>query len=94
MGLLSVLSRVIPASHFAIVCFGYWKNFIQTGKWTSLIMKEDEGYNAYLEHVRYQMLPFISGHPTSGEWEGRKDTFICHPGLQREVHDPANRDCG
>jgi hypothetical protein len=32
MGLLSVLSRVIPASYLAIVCFGFRKTFVQTGK--------------------------------------------------------------
>jgi hypothetical protein len=62
-----VLSRVIPVSYFAIVCFGFWMNFVQSGKWTSLIMKEDEVYNGYRERVRNRMIPFISGHPTSGE---------------------------
>lgn len=38
MGQLSVLSRVIPASYFAIVCLGFWKSFVQTGKLTSPIM--------------------------------------------------------
>jgi len=42
-GLLSVLSRVIPASYFTIVCFGFWKNFVQTGKWTSLLWIVSEG---------------------------------------------------
>jgi len=51
MDLLSVLSRVIPAAYFAIVCIGFWKNFIQTSKWISLIIKEDEIYNAYRERV-------------------------------------------
>jgi len=35
--LLSVLSKVLPAAYFAIVCFGFWKSFVQTGKWTSLL---------------------------------------------------------
>jgi protein-S-isoprenylcysteine O-methyltransferase Ste14 len=43
MDLVSVLSRVIPASYFAIVCFGFWKNFVQTGKWTSLLWMVSEG---------------------------------------------------
>ncbi len=43
MDLLSVLSRVIPASYFAIVCYGFWRNFIQTGKWTSLLWLVSEG---------------------------------------------------
>jgi hypothetical protein len=37
MDLLSVLSRVIPASCFAIVCYGFWRNFVETGIWTSLL---------------------------------------------------------
>ena len=41
--LLSVLSRVIPASYFAIVCYGFWRNFLQTGKWTSLLWLVSEG---------------------------------------------------
>jgi len=43
MDLISVLSRVIPASYFAIVCLGFWKNFVQTGKWTSLLWMVSEG---------------------------------------------------
>jgi len=43
MDLLSLLSRVIPASYFAIVCLGFWKNFVQTGKWTSLLWIASEG---------------------------------------------------
>jgi protein-S-isoprenylcysteine O-methyltransferase Ste14 len=42
-GLLSVLSRVLPAAYFTIVCFGFWNNFIQTGKWTSLLWMFSEG---------------------------------------------------
>lgn len=41
--LLSVLSRVIPASYFAIICYGFWRNFLQTGKWTSLLWLVSEG---------------------------------------------------
>jgi len=43
MDLLSVLSRVLPASYFAIVCYGFWRNFLQTGKWTSLLWLVSEG---------------------------------------------------
>jgi protein-S-isoprenylcysteine O-methyltransferase Ste14 len=43
MDLISVLSRVIPASYFAIVCLGFWKSFVQTGKWTSLLWMVSEG---------------------------------------------------
>jgi len=43
MDLFSVLSRVIPASYFAIACFGFWKSFVQTGKWTSLLWMLSEG---------------------------------------------------
>ena len=41
--LLSVLSRVVPASYFTIVCYGFWMNFTQTGKWTSLLWMASEG---------------------------------------------------
>lgn len=43
INLLSVLSRVIPASYFTIVCYGFWMNFTQTGKWTSLLWMASEG---------------------------------------------------
>jgi protein-S-isoprenylcysteine O-methyltransferase Ste14 len=48
MDLLSVLSRVIPASYFAIACLGFWKNFVQTGKWTSLLWIASEGLIIFL----------------------------------------------
>jgi protein-S-isoprenylcysteine O-methyltransferase Ste14 len=41
--LFSVLSRVLLAAFFAIVCLGFWKNFVQTGKWTSLVWMVSEG---------------------------------------------------
>jgi protein-S-isoprenylcysteine O-methyltransferase Ste14 len=41
--LLSVLSRILPAAYFAIVCIGFWKSFVQTGKWTSLLWMVSEG---------------------------------------------------
>lgn len=43
MDLSSVLSRVMLASCYAIVCIGFWKNFVQTGKWTSLMWMLSEG---------------------------------------------------
>jgi protein-S-isoprenylcysteine O-methyltransferase Ste14 len=48
MGLLSVLSRIIPASFFIIVCTGFWRNFVQTGKWTSLLWLVSEGMVVFL----------------------------------------------
>jgi len=48
MDLLSVLSRVLPAAYFAIVCLGFWKNFVQTGKWTSLLWMASEGLIIFL----------------------------------------------
>lgn len=50
--LLTALSRVIPASYFAIVCFGFWKNFVQTGKWTSLLWMASEGLVIFLLVIR------------------------------------------
>lgn len=41
--LLSVLSRILPSAYFAIVCIGFWKSFVQTGKWTSLMWMVSEG---------------------------------------------------
>ncbi len=41
--LLSVLSRVVPAAYFGIVCIGFWNSFQQTGKWTSLLWMASEG---------------------------------------------------
>ena len=46
--LFSVLSRVLPAAYFAIVCLGFWKNFVQTGKWTSLLWIVSEGLVIFL----------------------------------------------
>jgi len=39
----SILSRVIPASYFAIACLAFWNNFLLTGKWTSLFWMVSEG---------------------------------------------------
>jgi len=40
---LSILSRAIPASYFAIACLAFWNNFLSTGKWTSLFWMASEG---------------------------------------------------
>ena len=41
--LLSVLSRVLPATFFGITCYIFWHSFTQTGKWTSLLWMVSEG---------------------------------------------------
>ncbi len=41
--LLSVFSRVLPATCFAITCYFFWNGFKQTGKWTSLLWMASEG---------------------------------------------------
>ena len=41
--LLSILSRAIPASYFAIACIAFWNNFLRTGKCTSLFWMVSEG---------------------------------------------------
>ena len=41
--LLSILSRVLPATIFCIVAYGFWRNFVETGKWTSLLWLVSEG---------------------------------------------------
>lgn len=61
-GLLSVLSRVLPAAYFAIVCFGFWKNFAQTGKWTSLLWMVSEGMVIFLLVFRRESRR-LSRHP-------------------------------
>lgn len=43
MDLLSVLSRIIPASYFSIVGYAFWLDFTRTGKWTSLLWMVSEG---------------------------------------------------
>jgi protein-S-isoprenylcysteine O-methyltransferase Ste14 len=52
MDLSSVLSRVIPASYFAFACLDFWKGFLQTGKWTSLVWMFSEGMVVLLLVVR------------------------------------------
>lgn len=41
--LFSVLSRVIPATYFSIAAYGFWRSFLQTGKWTSFCWTISEG---------------------------------------------------
>ena len=43
INLLSVLSRVLPATCFGITCYFFWNSFRQTGKWTSLLWMASEG---------------------------------------------------
>lgn len=50
--LLSILSRAIPASYFAIACLAFWNNFLRTGKWTSLFWMVSEGVVVVLLVVR------------------------------------------
>jgi protein-S-isoprenylcysteine O-methyltransferase Ste14 len=52
MDLSSVLSRVIPASFFAFACHVFWKDFLQTGKWTSLVWMFSEGMVVLLLVIR------------------------------------------
>lgn len=49
---ISILSRVIPASYFALTCFAFWKSFLETGKWTSLFWMVSEGAVVVLLVVR------------------------------------------
>ena len=60
--LLSVLSRVLPAAYFAIVCFGFWESFAKTGKWTSLLWMVSEGFVILLLVVRRESRR-LSRHP-------------------------------
>ena len=60
--LFSVLSRVLPATYFAIVCLGFWKNFVQTGKWTSLLWIVSEGLVIFLIVFRRESRR-LSKHP-------------------------------
>jgi protein-S-isoprenylcysteine O-methyltransferase Ste14 len=52
INLSSVLSRVIPASFFAFSCYVFWKSFVQTGKWTSLVWMFSEGMVVLLLVIR------------------------------------------
>lgn len=40
---VSVLARALPASYFLLSCVAFWKNFLVTGKWTSLFWMVSEG---------------------------------------------------
>jgi protein-S-isoprenylcysteine O-methyltransferase Ste14 len=62
MALISVLFRIIPASYFAIVCLGFWMNFLQTGKWTSLLWMASEGLLILLLVIRRESRR-LSLHP-------------------------------
>ena len=50
--LLSVLSRVLPATFFGITCYFFWNSFTRTGKWTSLLWMVSEGLVIILLVVR------------------------------------------
>src|SRR5512143_3774415 len=41
--LFSVLSRVLPAAYFSYAAYGFWRSFLQTGKWTSFFWTLSEG---------------------------------------------------
>ncbi len=41
--IFSVLSRVVPAAYFSITAYGFWKAFLQTGKWTLFFWTVSEG---------------------------------------------------
>ena len=77
-----MLSRVLPAAYFAIVCFGFWKNFVQTGKWTSLLWMLSEGLVILLLVFRRESRR-LSRHP----W----DWLVALGGC---LHRPARPSCG
>jgi protein-S-isoprenylcysteine O-methyltransferase Ste14 len=60
--LFSVLSRVVPAAYFGVVCFGFWKSFSVTGKWTSLMWIVSEGLVILLLIFRRESRR-LSAHP-------------------------------
>jgi hypothetical protein len=47
-----LLSRVVPASFFAIACYGFVLDFLETGRWTSLLWLLSEGLVVVLFVVR------------------------------------------
>jgi len=49
---VSILSRVIPASYFALSCIAFWNSFLETGKWTSIFWMVSEGAVVVLLVVR------------------------------------------
>jgi len=50
--LLSFLSRLIPASFFAVVCVAFWMDYRQTGRLTSLAWIASEGLVVVLYIIR------------------------------------------
>jgi protein-S-isoprenylcysteine O-methyltransferase Ste14 len=50
--LLSILCRVAAASFFGVVCVLFFKSFLETGKWTSLLWIVSEGLVVILFVVR------------------------------------------
>jgi protein-S-isoprenylcysteine O-methyltransferase Ste14 len=54
--------EVLPAAYFAIVCFDFWKSFIQTGKWSSLQWMVSEGLVILLLVFRRESR-LLSRHP-------------------------------
>ncbi len=49
---LSFLSRLIPATFFAVVCVAFWRDFAETGRLTSLALIVSEGLVVALFVVR------------------------------------------
>ncbi len=39
----SIVARAIPAAYFTLAAMSFWKNFLATGKWTSLFWMVSEG---------------------------------------------------
>jgi protein-S-isoprenylcysteine O-methyltransferase Ste14 len=51
-GILSFLSRLIPASFFGVVCVAFWMDYRQTGRLTSLAWIASEGLVVVLYVIR------------------------------------------
>lgn len=49
---VSILSRVLPASYFSLTCIAFWNSFLETGKWTSLFWMVSEGAVVFLLVIR------------------------------------------
>jgi protein-S-isoprenylcysteine O-methyltransferase Ste14 len=62
---LSILSRAIPASYFAVACVAFWNHFLRTGKWTSLFWMVSEGVVVFLLVFRR---PSLSVSRRSWDW--------------------------
>jgi hypothetical protein len=82
MDLLFVLSWVIPAACFSIVCFGFWRNFVQTGKWTSLLWIAPEGLVILLLVFRRESRR-LSGTRGTGSWPSVVPSAFCSSALRR-----------